>query len=61
MTSSPLARRREEPSLAGYDQLVAHIEKLNNNNWVVSSGKLYYLASRTLADGRVEHFVDRHV
>lgn len=61
MNANPLINRRNSQPIDGYEQLVAHVEKLNNYNWVSNSGKLYYIASRTMADGRVEHFVDRHI
>lgn len=45
----------------GRDKLVAYAEQLNNLSWVAASGKLYYVASRTKADGTTEHYVDRHI
>lgn len=59
---NPLATRRDEPP--PYDpvqRLHDHVAQLNNYSWVVSSGKLYFAASRTKADGSIEHFVDRHI
>lgn len=57
MISNPLAvRRSEAPSTS----LEEHVAKLNNYRWVVASGKLFYIASRTRADGTIERYVERH-
>lgn len=62
MINSPFDKRRgDEPPNGGLIQLEAHVAKLNNYNWVRASGKPYFVAKRTKADGTIEHFVDRHI
>jgi hypothetical protein len=59
MTANPLMVR-QSPGRDTYTP-EAHVEKLNNYQWVVASGKLYFVNERTLADGKIERFVDRHI
>jgi len=59
MTTNPL--KNGTVQRGGVAQLHDHVTQFNNYRWVVGSGKLYYVASRTRVDGTIEHFVDRHL
>lgn len=43
----------------GLDRLKSHCEELNALKWVRYSGKPYFIAERSDANGVVSHYIDR--
>lgn len=58
--ANPLARVGGGPPVDPLLQLEAHVARLNNYRWAITSGKLFYIGSRQLADGTIQRMVERH-
>jgi len=43
----------------GVDMLYKHCEEANKMNWVIASGRPYFVNRRENSDGTFTHFVDR--
>lgn len=59
MTANPLIKRQAEIHVFGEEKVRRHVEWLNGLNFVIASGRPYFVAERQKPDGIIEHFVDR--
>jgi len=53
------SREQASPARYGIDALQNHCAQLNKLNWVIASGRPYFVNRRENSDGSFSHFVDR--
>jgi hypothetical protein len=53
------SREQASPAKYGIDMLYKHCEEANKLNWVIASGRPYFVNRRENSDGTFTHFVDR--
>jgi len=58
-TNPLFGRQPQRPGKVTIDTLIAYAAELNTKNFVVASGKPYFVGVRTLNDGTSQHFLDR--
>jgi hypothetical protein len=62
MTNNPLAKRRsEEPPPDNPRDIDEYVKWTNRFDWVIASGRPYFINSRRRENGTMERFVDRSV
>ena len=58
--TNPLDKKSAQiPARYGIDALQNHCAELNKLNWVIASGRPYFVNRRENSDGTFTHFVDR--